>query len=119
MAIDRYGNEFEELLTHYSTNGVVYSDNRVFVMAIMHNKDLLMEKKTEKELDKLDCWYVHYAAGDIKRLFEIAPYEMKWAVFERENQKLKCYDLDRIRRLINGQNKDSQAANTNSTATSS
>jgi len=119
LAIDRYGSEFEELLIHYSTNGVVYSDNRVFVMAIMHNKDLLFGKKTEKDLDKLDCWYVHYAAGDIKRLFEIAPYEMKWAVFERENQKLKCYDLDRIRRLINGQNKDSQATNANSTATSS
>ena len=119
LAIDRYGSKFEELLTHYSTNGVVYSDNRVLVMEMMHNKDLLFGKKSEKDLDKLDCWYVHYAAGDIKRLFEIAPYEMKWAVFERENQKLKCYDLDRIRRLINGQNKNSQATNTNSTATSS
>jgi hypothetical protein len=43
----------------------------------MHNKELLEGKKTEKELDKLDCWYVHYAAGDIKRLFEICPYELE------------------------------------------
>lgn len=115
LAIDRYGSEFEELLTHYSTNGVVYSDNRVFVMAMMHNKDFLMGKKSEKELDKLDCWYIHYAAGDIKRLFEIAPYEMKWALFERDNDKLKCYNLDRIRRLINGR----QEKETSSTTTTS
>ena len=112
LAIDRYGSEFEELLTHYSTNGVVYSDNRVFVMAMMHNKDFLMGKKSEKELDKLDCWYIHYAAGDIKRLFEIAPYEMKWALFERNNDKLKCYNLDRIRRLINGRQKKETSTST-------
>ena len=114
LAIDRYGSEFEELLTHYSTNGVVYSDNRVFVMAMMHNKDFLMGKKSEKELDKLDCWYIHYAAGDIKRLFEIAPYEMKWALFERNNDKLKCYNLDRIRRLINGQQEKENTSTTTS-----
>ncbi len=62
-----------------------------------------MGKKSEKDIDKLDCWYVHYAAGDLGRLFEIAPYEMEWAVFERENQILKCYNLDRLRRLVNGQ----------------
>ena len=103
LAIDRYGNELEELLTHYSINGVVYSDDRLFVLAIMHNKDLLSGKKTEKDLDKLDCWYVHYAAGDIKRLFEIAPYDLEWAAFERGDFKpLKFYKLDRIRRLIYG-----------------
>ena len=116
LAIDRYGSEFEELLTHYSTNGVVYSDNRVFVMAMMHNKDFLMGKKSEKELDKLDCWYIHYAAGDIKRLFEIAPYEMKWALFERNNDKLKCYNLDRIRRLINGRQKKKETDTSTTTS---
>ena len=103
MAIDRYGNELEELLTHYSTEGVVYSDNRVFVMAVMHNKELLEGKNSEKELDKLDCWYIHYAAGDIKRIFEICPYELEWVAFERGDFKpLKFYKLDRIRRLSYG-----------------
>ena len=110
LAIDHYGSELGELLTHYSTEGVVYSDDRLFVMAVMHNKDFLTGKKSEKEIDKIDCWYIHYAAGDIKRLFEIAPYEMKWAVFERKNQKIKCYDLDRLRRLVNGQKQKSTTA---------
>ena len=107
IAKDHYGNVFEELIHHYSTEGVVYSDDRLFVMAILHNKDFLMGKKSEKDIDKLDCWYVHYAAGDLGRLFEIAPYEMEWAVFERENQILKCYNLDRLRRLVNGQKQKS------------
>ena len=86
----------------YLTHGVVYSDDKVFVMAIMHNKDALLKNK-KKELDNLNCWYVHYAAGDISRLFEIAPYELEWAIFERgDNKPLKCYNLNRIRRLIYG-----------------
>ena len=86
----------------YLTHGVVYSDDKVFVMAIMHNKDALLKNK-KKELDNLNCWYVHYAAGDISRLFEIAPYELEWALFERgEDKPLKCYKVYRIRRLIYG-----------------
>ncbi len=76
MAKDRYGNELEELIRHYSAEGVVYSDNRLFVMAIMHNKELLEGKNSEKELDKLDCWYVHYAAGDIKRVYGFCPDQL-------------------------------------------
>ena len=115
LAIDHYGSDLGELLAHYLINGVVYSDDKLFVMAMMHDKDFLMGEKSEKDIDKLDCWYIHYASGDLNRLFEIAPYEMKWAVFERENQKLKCYNLDRIRRLINGQKKEKST----STATAS
>lgn len=89
-------------MDYYLNNGVVYSDDVVFVMARLHNKNQLI-KNIKNKLDKLDSWYVHYAAGNISRLFEIAPYEMKWAIFERgEDKPLKCYNLDRIRRLING-----------------
>tara|TARA_X000001382_G_scaffold97278_2_gene71644 strand:- start:2148 stop:2372 length:225 start_codon:yes stop_codon:yes gene_type:complete len=71
-------------------------------MAILHNKNFL-EKKIDNNLDKLDCWYVHYAAGDIFRIFEICPKEVKWCAFERGVDKsLKFYKLDRIRRLIYG-----------------
>ena len=102
-AIDRYGNDLEEMILHYSTEGVVYSDDQLFVMAIMHNKDLLKGKKSEKDLYNLDCWYVHYAAGNLDRLFEICPCELEWVAFERGDFKpLKFYKLDRIRRLIHG-----------------
>lgn len=106
-------------MDYYLTNGIVYSDDRVFVMAIMHNKEALL-KKEKKELDKLDSWYVHYAAGDISRLFEIAPYEMEWAIFERgEDKPLKCYNLNRIRRLIYGRRRKYTDTTTSNTTTTS
>ena len=83
----------------------MYSDNRLFAMFTMHNKNRL-EKNIEKELDKVDCWFVHYAAGDVERLFEICPYELTWVAFDRgEHKPLKFYKLDRIRRLFYGKRK--------------
>ena len=74
-------------------------------MAMLHNKNIL-EKKSKINLDKLDCWYVHYAAGDIFRIFEVCPKEVEWCAFERgEDKPLKFYKLDRIRRLIHGRRK--------------
>lgn len=87
----------------------------------MHNKDLLKGKKSEKDLYNLDCWFVHYAAGNLDRLFEICPYELEWVAFERGDFKpLKFYKLDRIRRLLYGQQKEKgKTTNTkSSTATS-
>jgi len=81
---------------------VVYSDDRLFAMFTMHNKNRL-EKKTEKELDKVDCWFVHYAAGDVNRLSDILPYDLDWIAFDRGKDKpLKFYKLSRIRRLFHG-----------------
>lgn len=102
-AADRYGKDLGGLIHHYLIHGMVISDDKVFAMLVLHNKDILTGKKTEKELDKLDCWYVHYAAGDLKRLFKLLPYEAEWAAFERGDDKpLKFYNLQRLRRLIHG-----------------
>ena len=100
-------------MAYYLINGIVYSDDRVFVMAMRHNKNQLLKNK-ENQLDKLDSWYIHYAAGDILRLFEIAPYEMEWAIFERGKDKpLKCYKVDRIRRLFYGREKQTTSTTKN------
>jgi len=65
-AKDRYGKHLEELILHYSTNGLAYSDNQVFLLAQLHNKNLLENENSSKDVDKLDCWYVHYATGNLK-----------------------------------------------------
>jgi hypothetical protein len=96
-----FGDKFEEVLLWYLEYGVVYSDNSLFVMACKHNKEMLLEKNIEKVLDKVDSWYVQYVAGDIKRLFEIMPEEMEWAIFERhEHEPPRCYNLKRIRKKL-------------------
>ena len=92
---------FDEMLAFYFKNGVVYSDKELFVLGIMLNKEDALARKTTNNLDKLDAWYVQYASGNIKRLFQIMPEEMEWAIFERhEGEKPRCYNLNRIRRKL-------------------
>jgi hypothetical protein len=96
-----FGDKFDAVFSWYLDNGVVYSDSTLFVMACKHNKDMLLNKNIEKVLDKVDSWYVQYVAGDIKRLFEIMPEEMEWAIFERhEDEPPRCYNLSRIRKKL-------------------
>ena len=117
LAKSHYGKHFQTLFDYYLQNGIVYSDKYIFVMAMLHNKNFLMENKKQNNLDKLDCYYIHYAIGDMKRLFEIAPKKVEWVVFERGNKPLKCYKYERIRSLIYGQT--TNTASTTSTSTSS
>lgn len=96
-----YGAGFDEMLAFYLVNGLIYSDKELFVLGIMLNKDKVMERKDTNNLDKLDAWYVQYASGNIKRLFQIMPKELEWAIFERhEGEKPRCYNLNRIQRKI-------------------
>jgi hypothetical protein len=96
-----FGEGFDETLLFYLENGVVYSDDELFVFGIKLNKSKVLERKDTNNLDKLDAWYVQYASGNIKRLFQIMPEELEWAIFERHlNEKPRCYKLSRIRRKL-------------------
>lgn len=99
---DYFGDNYLEILEYYFLNGYVYSDNRLLILAIPHNKDNILNNNND--LDFCDCWYVQYASGDLKRAFEIMPYEMEWLVFDRGDSKPnKVYNLNKIRDKINGQ----------------
>jgi hypothetical protein len=96
-----FGDKFDAAFSWYLENGVVYSDSKLFVMACKHNRDMLLERNVEKVLDFEDSWYIQYVSGDLKRLFEIMPEEMEWAIFERrEDEPPRCYNLKRIRRKL-------------------
>mgnify|MGYP003111892269 CR=1 FL=1 len=101
-AKNHYGKDFEELFKYYLENGIVYIDNQTFIMAMYHNKDILLGRKKLNKLDKCDCYFVHYFYGNLKRLFEVMPIKLEYAVFERFNGKLKVYNLERIRGKIYG-----------------
>ena len=102
VARTRFGEDFQSLLDWYLENGFVYSGKELFVLACMHNKDAVLKRKVEIELDKVDCWYVQYAVGDLKRLFEIMPEHKEFVVFEREgiNRKPKVYRTDQLQRRL-------------------
>ena len=112
-----FGKEFDRVLAWYLEYGYVYSGKELFVLACIHNKNQVLERKPNKELDKLDCWYVQYVAGDIKRLFEIVPEEKEWAIFEREGKKPSVYKTADIKRRVN-YGKPKTTTNTETTTSS-
>jgi hypothetical protein len=101
QAHTHFGVDFDEVIAWYMLNGYIYSGDDLFVLACKHNKDAVIRDREIKELDKLDCWYIQYASGDLKRLFELVPEEKEWVVFERwgKNNK-KAFKFDKIKLRI-------------------
>jgi len=100
-AKDMYGDKFYPLLDEFYTNGrYVYSDPDIFVMAYPHVLDILLERNLNKTLDEIDVWVIHFFAGDMKRLFEIAPFELKWVAFERNEHRFRVYETEKLKRRI-------------------
>lgn len=101
QASTHYGDRFEEILAWYMLNGYVYSSPEVFIMACEHNKDALIADIEIKKLDKLDTWYIQYVAGDIKRIFDVCPFEKEFVVFERWGRsRRKVVEFNRIKQRI-------------------
>jgi hypothetical protein len=99
-----YGKDLGNLVDFYLDFGFVYSDHELFLLAMPYQKSILElpeQKMLEKELDNLDCWYVHYASGNLKKIFKVSPFDLEWVAFERGEDEIKFYKMDRIRRASN------------------
>lgn len=95
---DYFGSNYFEIINYYGEHGYIYSDNQLLLLAMPHNIENLIN---EKQLDTCNCWYVHYASGNLKRAFEIMPYELEWVAFERGDDKpIKKYNLKKLRKRI-------------------
>lgn len=71
--------EFDSDLRCYLVQGYVYSGPEVFVMARLVRHDAAHSSDPFHTDPNPDCWYIEAAAGDLLRLWEIQPKEMKWA----------------------------------------
>jgi hypothetical protein len=60
------------------------------------------ERKSKKELDFCDIWYIKYACGKLKRIFEICPHDHEFVEFERMDDKTRRYKFSEIKERING-----------------
>ncbi len=100
--ISRYGcNRFDEVVAWYMDNGYVYIGPDAVILAQVCSKSSLLNE--QKGLDRDDCWYVQYAAGQISRIFDMCPEPLEWVVFERwGNNKRKAYKFNRLERYFNG-----------------
>lgn len=108
-AISRFGcRKFDELVAQYALYGYVYIGEDAVILAEPHGYSELINNK--KSLDKCDSWYIQYAAGDVKRFFEVCPFDLEWVIFERHDQKRRrAYKFNTLkRRLINGRTKNSE-----------
>ena len=98
LFVKEYGDEALEILkkcTHW------YADNEVFVCGYL--------TKSQKSLDKADMWYVYYAAGNIKKLFNIFS-PMKYICFHRlDTYKLKIYNYEKLRQRLWAEKKEADS----------
>ena len=95
--------DFEDYLHWHFVHGFVHSTPRYFVMgrAVQLGTDFTEHLRVcEKGLE--DCWYVHAMAGDMRRAWEVLPYELPYIAFERVRggkRELTIVEAERIRRM--------------------
>lgn len=60
--------DFAALIAGYLLKGFVYSGDDAFILAMPQNDD---------------TWFVHLAAGDLRRFQALAPYRLPWVAWQR------------------------------------
>lgn len=98
-----YGDDFPALFEQFTTNGrYIYSGPDFFVLAYPHVRESLLRRNSNKNLDKVDTWVIHYFTGEISRLFEIAPFDLEYVAFHRNrnDDKLKVYRMEDLKRRL-------------------
>lgn len=43
-----------------------------------------------------DCWHIHIASGDLKKVLDIIPYQLPYVSFQRNGGELRRYKLNRF-----------------------
>ena len=89
---------FDRICAWYMLHGYLYIGPDCVIFAQPHGYDELINNK--KSLDKCNAWYIQYASGDIKRFFDLCPYDLEWAIFERRGKKRKAYNFKKLKKRL-------------------
>lgn len=82
--------DFTKLVAGYLTRGFVYAGDDAFILA--------MPTRT--------AWFVHIAAGDLRRFQELAPYRKPFVAWQRRGQgPIRRYRWDQFHRISNAINR--------------
>jgi hypothetical protein len=87
-----------------ASHGFVYSDCDAFLCAIpimRQNLNNDNEIESKLDLDKCDTWFVYIASGNLNKLFGVIP-KKKYVAYERFDGKIRVFDFDKLRGLVNG-----------------
>ena len=95
---DEYYDLMEDALEH----GYFYSGDDCCVAAVIYGEEWLARQNLNKDLDKV--WYINFYAGDLKRVLELVPFDLKWVCFkrDRDHDKIKIYDMKQLLKRIGG-----------------
>lgn len=99
-AKEYYGDRFDAMVLEFlKPHRYIYSGDDFFVLAYPHVLESLFEQNLNKTLDEIDVWVIHYFSGEIKRLFDIAPFDLPHVAFQRKG-KWKIYDTEKLKRKL-------------------
>jgi len=88
-----YGDEAESVLKECTH---IYADHQVFVCGYkIYSTSIL--KKSEKELDKPDTWFIYLLAGNPKRCFDLDK-TLTYVCFERFDGNYRLIKTEKLKR---------------------
>ncbi len=98
-----FGDEFYDMFEEALDAGYVYCGADCCVAAIETTTGDLLRQDINKGLDKV--WYINFYAGDLKRVLDLIPFDLKWVAFKRQmksGDKIKFYDMAKLKSRLRG-----------------
>ena len=97
---ERARDDYYDMLEDVLENGYFYSGDDCCVGAVIHDEDWLLRQNLNKVLDKV--WFISFYAGDLKRVLELIPFDLRYISFRRDFRKVKVYDMKKFVKRIGG-----------------
>lgn len=98
---DFYADKTDEIVKHYMERAFLYSDHEIIVLAYPHRRENVLRQDLNYVVDNPDCWVITYFSGEIKRLLEVAPFELPYVAFERKRTgTFRVYSVEKLVRRI-------------------
>lgn len=103
--IERVGALPKDLM-HAAVHGIAYSGPDVFVLGWPTTRArVLAGRPHAAKRGAADCWFILVAAGRgaLRKVGELLPFNLPYIAYHRRKKTLKIWELDRLRRHVNGQ----------------
>lgn len=97
---------FEDYVRWHLRHGFVFSRPDFFAMGMPVYKDAprenILDPDFKMEGKEQDCWFIHAAAGNTARIWQIVPFPLPWFCWMRLHDPLASLtfvESDRLKRL--------------------